>query len=99
MTRYAFSFLQTLIFLIVARYAQTILEAENPAALSAALDELSTLTKSHLSLTKGENDHPFTECATFADDIKPTYTFQNGWHFIDQPYLDEGGSLSDFTFT
>lgn len=75
------------------------MEAENPAALSAALDELSTLNKSHSSLTKGENDHPFTECATFADDIKPTYTFQNGWHFIDQPYLDEGGSLSDFTFT
>ena len=39
-----------------------------------------------------------SECATFADDIKSTYSFQAGWHFIDQPYLDKGGSLSDFTF-
>ena len=40
-----------------------------------------------------------TECATFADDIKGKgYSFQAGWHFIDQPYLSEGGSLSDFTF-
>jgi hypothetical protein len=49
-------------------------------------------------LTKGESSHPFTECATFADDVKSTYSFQSGWHFIDQPYLDQGGSLSDFTF-
>jgi len=49
-------------------------------------------------LTKGESSHPFTESATFADDVKSTYSFQSGWHFIDQPYLDKGGSLSDFTF-
>jgi hypothetical protein len=73
---------------VVARYAQTILELENPTALANALTELSILTKTHSSLTKAESSHPFTECATFADDIKSTMSFQNGWHFIDQPYLD-----------
>ena len=24
--------------------------------------------------------------------------FQSDWHFKDQPYLDQGGSLDDFTF-
>lgn len=47
-----------------------------------------------------EKDHAFTECATFADDIKLTFgAFQNNWHFIDQPYLDEEGTtLDDFDF-
>lgn len=58
------------------------------------------LADSDPSLTKGESSHPLTECATFADDIKGEgYSFQSGWHFVDQPYLDQGGSLSDFNFT
>jgi S1/P1 Nuclease len=52
------------------------------------LVELKSLTTTHASLTKGESSHPFTESATFADDVKSTYSFQSGWHFIDQPYLD-----------
>lgn len=59
----------------MARYAETILERENPTALANALAELDSLTKTHASLTKGESDHPFTECATFADDVKSTYGF------------------------
>jgi hypothetical protein len=48
-------------------------------------------------LTKDEGAHPFTECATFADDIKSLgYSFQSNWHFIDQPYLADGGSISDY---
>lgn len=43
-------------------------------------------------------NHPFVECATFADDIKSTYSFQAPWHFVDQPYLDKGGELSDYQF-
>lgn len=40
-----------------------------------------------------------TECAAFADEIKGKgYSFQANWHFVDQPYLDKGGSLSDFKF-
>ena len=49
-------------------------------------------------MTHREQNHPFTECASFADDIKSEMGFQSGWHFIDQPYLDQGGSLDDFTF-
>jgi len=61
--------------LLVSRYAQAILEETNPAALQSALTELAALTKTHASLTKGESSHPFTESATFADDVKSTYSF------------------------
>ena len=56
-------------FNIVARRAQKLLEDENPDALSAALDVLATLKDSHPDIVK-EGDNPFTECATFADEIK-----------------------------
>ncbi len=78
--------------------AQSILEEEAPEALDAALEVLSYLADSHSSLTKSEDDHPFTECADFADDVKRSYGFQSGWHFIDQPYLLDGGSLDDYDF-
>lgn len=39
------------------------------------------------------------ECTTFADDIKfKGGSYQSGWHFIDTPYLDEGGDISDYDF-
>lgn len=41
--------------------------------LSKALEELSHLTESHPEMIVHEKDHPFTECATFADDIKLTF--------------------------
>jgi hypothetical protein len=87
-----------LTLIVVAAQAQAFLEAENPEVLAAALTELYTLKVSHPSLITREVNHPFTESATFADDIKSTYSFQAGWHFIDQPYLDKGGELSDYTF-
>lgn len=83
----------------MSRHAQALLETENPAVLASALDMLAVLAESNPTLTKDEDNNPFTECATFADDIKGTYDFQDGWHFIDQPYLLEGGDLSDFDFT
>lgn len=40
------------------------------------------------------------ECVTFADDIKSKGgSYQSGWHFIDTPFLDEGGDISDYDFT
>lgn len=40
------------------------------------------------------------ECVTFADDIKyKGGGYQSGWHFIDTPFLDEGGDISDYDFT
>lgn len=83
--------------LLVARQAQAFLEAENPTALASAIEELAVLQKSHASLIK-EGTHPFTESAIFADTCKGQYPFQANWHFVDQPYLDKGGSLDDFTF-
>ncbi len=70
----------------------------SPDAYQRALDELATLRSSQPDLTHREFDYPFTECASFADDIKGQYDFQSNWHFIDQPFLDQGGSLADFSF-
>jgi hypothetical protein len=48
-------------------------------------------------MTKLEGDYPFVECATFADEIKAKGgSFQSPWHFVDIPFLDEGGSLDDY---
>ena len=45
-----------------------------------------------------EGAHPFTECATYADEIKESWGgFQSPWHFINQPYLpDDGTTVDDF---
>ena len=84
-------------FTLVSRNAQAILESSGSNALQAALDDLSYLKKSQASLTKDEQDHPFTECANFADNIKGQgYSFQSQWHFINQPYFADGGDVSDY---
>ena len=84
-------------FTLVSRNAQAILESSGSNALQAALDDLSYLKKSQASLTKDEQDHPFTECANFADNIKGQgYSFQSQWHFINQPYFADGGDASDY---
>lgn len=54
----------------VARQAQALLEENDPASLDTALEVLSALKESHSSLTTSEDKHPFTECASFADEIK-----------------------------
>ena len=59
-----------LFFVLVSRRAQAILESEASDAFDSALTVLSFLADSEPSLTSDEDDHPFTECATFADDIK-----------------------------
>lgn len=84
--------------LLVARQAESILSETQPHILDLALAELDQLTQSHPKMIVHEKDHPFTECATFADDIKETFgNWQTPWHFIDQPYLDEPeSSLDDF---
>jgi hypothetical protein len=64
--------------------------------LDAALAELYVLKESHPDLITREVNHPFVECATFADDIKSYYSFQAGWHFIDQPYTINGDSLDNY---
>jgi len=85
--------------LLVARIANDILLEESPTTLNKAESVLAILEKSDPSLTKDEGKHPFVECTTFADDIKGKGgSYQAGWHFIDTPFLDEGGKISDFDF-
>jgi len=55
------------------------------------------LTAYNSSLTPGENDHPYVECATFADDIKyHGGAWQADFHFVDNAYVAEG-EASDYT--
>ena len=85
--------------LLVARIAQNLLEKQDPETLKKVNDILAPLKASDPKDTKDENLYPFVECAVFADNIKRTFgSFQSGWHFIDQPFLDEGGKISDFDF-
>jgi len=48
-------------------------------------------------MIRSEQNYPFVECATFADQIKETgQKWQNNWHFVDTPYLDQGGDIKDY---
>jgi len=86
--------------LLAARRAEELLSQQNPDVLSAALDEMKALKQYYPTLTTAEKNHPFTECATFGDDIKSKgYTFQSSWHYTNLPCLDEPGTtLDDFSF-
>lgn len=84
---------------IIARIAQVILEKEDPTLLATATEIVSVLKEHFPTKTTTENLFPFVECAPFADAAKFNGGgFQGEWHFKDQPYLDKGGSLSDYTF-
>lgn len=70
---------------------------EGKSALDAATNLLKVYSNSHSDMTGLEGSYPFVECATFADEIKAKgQTWQSGWHFVDEPYLDQGGSISDY---
>ena len=54
-------------------------------------------SSSNQSLIRSEGSYPFVECSTFADQLKETgQKWQNNWHFVDTPYLDQGGDLKDY---
>lgn len=83
---------------LLARHAQELLQEEAPDVYQAVLDELAPLKEDYPSLTTNEDKHPMTECATFADDIKANgFSWQNGWHFINTPYYDEGDNGYPFS--
>ena len=89
-----------IVFCSVARRAQAILEDEAPEVLAACLDALVPLQEYYSSLTTSEGNHPFTECASFADEIKGKgYSWQSSWHYVNIPYLPDGGSIDDYDFT
>ena len=86
-----------LLIVIVARIAFDKLQKENPSVLKSANDLLKVYASAQPSMTHLEGEYPFVECATFADEIKAKGgSWQSGWHFIDTPNLDEGGSISDY---
>jgi hypothetical protein len=85
--------------MIVARIAERILEQKAPATLSKVKSILQVLRDDFPELTESEKDHMMVESAPFSDEIKRRGGgYQSSWHFDDQPYLLEGGKLSDFNF-
>lgn len=56
--------------LLTARRAFDLLSTENPSVLKAAQNMLVSLKTNYPDITFSEKDHPFVECATFADVIK-----------------------------
>lgn len=86
--------------MIVANIAKLVLQQESPSTASNVEKILSILNVNKKTLTPREgdtSDYLFTECATFADEIKMRGgSFQTKWHFHDQPFLDEGGKVEDF---
>ncbi len=81
----------------MARIAFDKLTAEAPDALKKANSLLSVASKDDPKFNDAEGDHPFVESATMADTIKYRGGgWQSDWHFIDTPFLDEGGDASDF---
>lgn len=85
--------------LLTALIAEKILLKEDSKTHDQALTILETLKIADPKWTTSEDKHPFVECATFADEIKKKGgQWQSGWHFIDEPFLDEGGKISDYDF-
>jgi hypothetical protein len=81
--------------LAVANIAQNLLTDNDAASLKAALSQLVTLRNLDPVLTVHEGKHPFIECATFADDIKyHGGMWQQGFHFIDYPFVDQPGKTA-----
>lgn len=70
---------------IVARIAYEVLMKEMPEQVTAVEEILSVLKESNPNITKDEKDHPFVECASFADEVFPTPegSYQFNWHFVD----------------
>lgn len=83
--------------LLIARIAFDKLTAENPSVISKVNDELSALAQASPDLTFSESNHPFVECSTFADVIKSLGgNWQDDWHFVDQPYIDNGKTIDSY---
>ena len=59
---------------------------------------LEPLRQTDPSWTTSESPaHGFVECATWADEIKKLGAYwQSNWHFVNQPFFNEGGSLDDY---
>ena len=69
------------------------MQKDDPKALLQAKKLLSVLPH----INPKEKDFPFVECASLADDIKYRGgSWQSDWHFVDKPWLDQGGKPEDY---
>jgi hypothetical protein len=85
--------------LITARVAYDLLQQSSPETIKDVEAILKVLKLSDPGWTVNEKDHPFVECVTFGDFIKyKGGSYQSGWHYIDTPFLDEGGNINDYPF-
>lgn len=83
--------------LITARVAYDFLQKEQPEIITDVNTKLDFLKISDPGWTNSEKNYPFVECATFADEIKHKGgSYQEEWHFVDFPYLDEDQNIKDF---
>ena len=61
---------------------------------------LRRLKKNKPDLAIHEKLHPFVESASWADDMKKFGAkFQTPWHFIGQPFFDQGKDNQNFNIT
>jgi len=78
-----------------ARIAYDILQKDSPDVLAKANTILHNM--SNYETKKAEKNYPFVECATYGDNFKyHGGIYQKEWHFIDQPFLDNKTSASDY---
>lgn len=78
---------------LAARVAYDTLMKSEPWVVKRAEHMLSGLS----SFTTFERDHPFVECATFADEIKEQgFDDQSHWHFVDTPFFDHNFTKPDW---
>jgi len=81
----------------VSRIAYEKLQKENPQALAKATSLLQYASNKNPSLNSAEGQYPFVESSTFADTIKfRGGSWQSDWHFVDTPFLDQGGDVSQY---
>jgi hypothetical protein len=74
--------------LIIARIAYDKLTSDGQTAV---IDQANTILGYLSEFTSEEENYPFVECATFADDSKAKgFDDQADWHFINTPYFMDG---------
>ncbi|CDW73384.1 p1 s1 [Stylonychia lemnae] len=79
--------------LMTARVAYDQLSKTHPHVLEKANQMLKGLS----DYTTFERDYPFVECASWADEIKNQgLDLQSHWHFVDDPFFDEGYQKPDW---
>ena len=82
---------------IVAQIAYDKLKAESPASIDQINKVLGFLTRDQPSILK-EKNYPMIEGSTWADDVKAKGgSFQNEWHFSDEPVFDDNTPQNQFT--